>query len=128
MPCKKRNLRIRGCPNRPGFVYVTFVMDVYARCIVGRVAVSMKAELSPDALEQVLWARTHRQKLIRYGDRGIQYLSIRYTERLAEAGNNALAGTTVDSCDNALAETIIGLYKTVVIRQCGLWKGRNTVE
>ncbi len=112
-----------------GFVYVAFVVDVYARSIVGwRVSTSMKTELVLDALEQALWARKNRLGLIHHSDRGSQYLSIRYTERLAEAGINASVGTTGDSYDNALAETLIGLYKTEVIHYRGPWKGREAVE
>jgi len=112
-----------------GFVYVAFVVDVYARSIVGwRVSTSMKTELVMDALEQALWARKNRLGLVHHSDRGSQYLSIRYTERLAEAGINASVGTTGDSYDNALAETIIGLYKTEVIHHRGPWKGREAVE
>lgn len=93
-----------------GFVYVAFVIDVYARSIVGwRVSTSMKTELVLDALEQALWARKTHQQLVHHSDRGSQYLSIRYTERLAEVGIDASVGTTGDSYDNALAETIIGL-------------------
>jgi len=112
-----------------GFVYVAFVIDVYARCIVGwRVATSMKTGLVLDALEQALWARKHRQGLIHHSDRGSQYLSIRYTERMADEGIDASVGTTGDSYDNALAETIIGLFKTEVIHHRGPWKGRDAVE
>ena len=112
-----------------GFVYVAFVIDVYARSIVGwRVDRTMKTELVLDALEQALWARKNRRNLIHHSDRGSQYLSIRYTERLSEAGINASVGTTGDSYDNALAETIIGLYKTEVIHHRGPWKGRDAVE
>ena len=112
-----------------GFVYVAFVIDVFARRIVGwRVDRSMKTELVLDALEQALWARKNRLELIHHSDRGSQYLSIRYTERLAEAGIIASVGTTGDSYDNALAETIIGLYKAEVIHHRGPWKGREAVE
>ena len=112
-----------------GFVYVAFVIDVYARCIVGwRVATSMKTGLVLDALEQALWARKHRQGLIHHSDRGSQYLSIRYTERMADEGIDASVGTTGDSYDNALAETLIGLFKTEVIHHRGPWKGRDAVE
>ena len=112
-----------------GFVYVAFIIDVYARYIVGwRVSTSMKTELVLDALEQALWARKNLRELIHHSDRGSQYLSIRYTERLAEAEIAASVGTTGDSYDNALAETIIGLYKTEVIHHRGPWKGRESVE
>jgi transposase InsO family protein len=112
-----------------GFVYVAFVIDVYARAIVGwRVSRSMKTGLVLDALEQALWARKDREDLIHHSDRGSQYLSIRYTERLAEVGINASVGTTGDSYDNALAETIIGLYKTEVIHHRGPWRSLDAVE
>ena len=112
-----------------GFVYVAFVIDVFARSIVGwRVCRSMKTDLVLDDLEQALWARKRRQQLIHHSDRGSQYLSIRYTERLAEANISASVGTTGDSYDNALAETIIGLYKTEVIHHRGPWKGLDAVE
>ena len=88
----------------------------------------MKTELVLDALEQALWSRKNCRELTHHSDRGSQYLSIRYTERLAEAGINASVGTTGDSYDNALAETIIGLYKTEVIHHRGPWKGREAVE
>ncbi len=108
-----------------GFVYVAFVIDVYARCIVGwRVATSMKTELVLDALEQALWARKRRQGLIHHSDRG----SHRYTERMADEGIDASVSTTGDSYDNALAETIIGLFKTEVIHHRGPWKGLDAVE
>jgi len=112
-----------------GFVYVAFVIDVYARRIVGwRVANSLRTDLVLDALEQALHSRTGTQGLIHHSDRGCQYLSIRYTERLAEAGVNASVGSVGDSYDNALAETINGLYKTEVIRRRGPWRNIDTVE
>ncbi len=112
-----------------GFVYTAFVIDVYARRIVGwRVSRLMKTELVLDALEQALWARAPRQKLIHHSDRGSQYLSIRYTERLADAGIDPSVGATGDSYDNALAETIIGLYKTEVIHHRGPWRTMDMVE
>lgn len=113
-----------------GFVYVAFVIDVFARCIVGwRVSRSMQTEFVLDALEQALWARQpEREALIHHSDRGSQYVSIRYTERLTEAGIEPSVGTTGDSYDNALAETINGLYKTEVIRRLGPWKSLESVE
>jgi transposase InsO family protein len=112
-----------------GFVYVAFVIDVYSRRIVGwRVANSLRTDLVLDALEQALWSRTGTQGLIHHSDRGCQYLSIRYTERLAEAGVDASVGSVGDSYDNALAETINGLYKTEVIRQRGPWRHIDAVE
>jgi transposase InsO family protein len=102
-----------------GFVYVAFIIDVFARWIVGwRVSRSLRTDLVLDALEQALWSRQETDGLIHHSDRGSQYLSIRYTERLAEAGIHASVGRVGDSYDNALAETIIGLYKTEVIRHC----------
>ena len=104
-----------------GFVYVVFVIDVFARWIVGwRVSRSLRTDLVPDALEQALWFRQETDGLIRHSDRGSQYLSIRYTEQLAEAGIHASVGSVGDSYDNALVETIIGLYKTEVISGDGV--------
>lgn len=112
-----------------GFVYVVFVVDVYARRIVGwRVSRSLKTELVLDALEQALWARRDTNGLVHHSDRGCQYLSVRYTERLAEAGIEASVGSRGDSYDNALAETINGLYKTEVIYRRGPWKNLEAVE
>jgi putative transposase len=107
-----------------GFVYVAFIIDVFARSIVGwRVSRSLHTDLVLDALEQALWSRTKTAGLIHHSDRGCQYLSIRYTERLAEANIDASVGSVGDSYDNALAETINGLYKTEVIRRRGPWNG-----
>jgi transposase InsO family protein len=110
-------------------VYVAFVIDVFARLIVGwRVSNSLKTALVLDALEQALYSRTGTDGLIHHSDRGSQYLSIRYTERLAEAGIESSVGSRGDSYDNALAETIIGLYKTEVIRRRGPWRHIEAVE
>ena len=112
-----------------GFVYIAFVIDVFARRIVGwRVSRSLHTELVLDALEQALWSRTGTQGLIHHSDRGSQYLSIRYTERLAQADIDSSVGSVGDSYDNALAETINGLYKTEVIRHRGPWKTMEEVE
>jgi transposase InsO family protein len=112
-----------------GFVYVAFVIDAFARRIVGwRVARSLHTDLVLDALEQALHAREVGQGLIHHSDRGCQYLSIRYTERLADAGVEASVGSVGDSYDNALAETIIGLYKTEVIDARGPWRALDAVE
>jgi putative transposase len=112
-----------------GFVYVAFIIDVFARRIVGwRVANSLRTDLVLDALEQALCSRTGTQGLVHHSDRGCQYLSIRYTERLAEAGVDASVGSVGDSYDNALAETINGLYKTEVIRRRGPWRNIDVVE
>jgi len=114
-----------------GFVYVAFVIDVYARYIVGwRVSRSMHADFVLDALEQALYARKPQRddELIHHSDRGSQYVSIRYTERLAEAGIEPSVGSKGDSYDNALAETINGLYKTELIHRRVPWKTREAVE
>ena len=114
-----------------GFVYVAFIIDVFARRIVGwRVSRSMRTEFVLDALEQALYARQPQgdDALIHHSDRGSQYVSIRYSERLAEAGIEPSVGSTGDSYDNALAETINGLYKAEVIHRCGPWKTAEAVE
>jgi putative transposase len=113
----------------PGFVYVAFVIDVFARMIVGwRASNSLRTDLALDALEQALWARGDTDGLVHHSDRGSQYLSIRYTERLAEAGVEPSVGSVGDSYDNAMAETVIGLYKTEVIRRRGPWRNLDAVE
>jgi putative transposase len=112
-----------------GFVYVAFVIDVFSRGIVGwRVARTMRTDLVLDALEQALWARRDTDGLVHHSDRGSQYLSIRYSERLAAAGVEPSVGRRGDSYDNALAETIIGLYKTEVIHHRGPWRTIDMVE
>lgn len=112
-----------------GFVYVAFVIDVFARCIVGwRVSRSMQTDLVLDALEQALHARQVGDGLIHHSDRGVQYLSIRYTERLQEVSVEPSVGSTGDSYDNAMAESIIGLYKTEVIHARGPWRSLDAVE
>ena len=113
----------------PGFVYVAFVIDVFSRMIVGwRVSSSMSAELTLDALEQALWAREVKDRLIHHSDRGSQYLSIRYSQRLSEAGVEPSVGSVGDSYDNAMAESVIGLFKTEVIRRRGPWRNLESVE
>ena len=114
-----------------GFVYVAFVIDVFARAIVGwRVSRSMHTDFVLDALEQALYARRSERdgELIHHSDRGSEYLSIRYTERLAEAGIEPSVGSKGDSYDNALAETINGLYKAELIHRRAPWKTREAVE
>lgn len=112
-----------------GFVYVAFVIDVFSRMIVGWCASrSLRTDLALDALEQALWARPDTDGLVHHSDRGSQYLSIRYTERLAEAGIEPSVGSVGDSYDNALAESVIGLYKTEVIRRRGPWRNLEAVE
>ena len=112
-----------------GFVYVAFVIDAFSRRIVGwRVSQSLRSDLALDALEQTLYARPDTHGLVHHSDRGVQYLSIRYTDCLREAGIEPSVGRACDSCDNALAETIIGLYKTEVIRWLGPWRNVEDVE
>lgn len=114
-----------------GFVYVAFVIDAFARRIVGwRVSRSARADFVLDALEQALHQRRPfaGSGLVCHSDRGAQYVSIRYTERLAEAGIEPSVGSVGDSYDNALAETVIGLFKTEVIHRRGPWRSFETVE
>lgn len=114
-----------------GFVYVAFVIDVYARYIVGwRVSRTAHASFVLDALEQAIHQRrpVHRGGLVHHSDRGSQYVSIRYSERLAEAGIEPSVGSVGDSYDNALAETINGLYKAEVIHRRGPWRSFEAVE
>ena len=114
-----------------GWVYVAFVVDVFSRRIVGwRQSSSMHTDFVLDALEQALYDRkpTEDDGLVHHSDRGAQYLSIRYSERLAEAGIEPSVGSRGDSYDNALAETINGLYKAEVIHRRGPWKTKQAVE
>lgn len=114
-----------------GFVYVAFVIDVFSRSIVGwRVSNSLHAELALDALEMALWVRRNQELegVVHHSDRGVQYLAIRYTERLAEAGAVRSVGSRGDSYDNALAETVVGLYKAELIRRRGPWRNLEHVE
>ena len=114
-----------------GFVYVAFVIDVFSRFIVGwRVSNSLHTDLALDALEMAIW-RCQRQDLsglIHHSDRGVQYLSIRYTERLEDAGAVRSVGSRGDSYDNALAEAVNGLYKAELIRKRGPWRSLEQVE
>lgn len=111
-----------------GFVYVAFVIDVYARRIVGwKVSASAHTDFVLDALEQALHARRPKDTLIHHSDRGAQYVSIRYTQRLVEAGIEPSVGSVGDSYDNALAESINSLYKAEVIHRCS-WKNLQAVE
>jgi putative transposase len=114
-----------------GWVYVAFVVDVYSRFVVGwQAARSLRTDLALDALEMALWTRRTGPLagLIHHSDRGVQYLAIRYTERLAEAGVLPSVGSRGDSYDNALAESFNGLYKAELIRHCGPWRGLDDVE
>jgi putative transposase len=114
-----------------GFVYVAFVIDVFARRIVGwRVSASLKTDFVLDALEQAIHARcaTTLPGLVHHSDRGTQYLSMRYTDRLADEGIAPSVGSRGDSYDNALAESVIGLFKTEIIHRRGPWRTLETVE
>ena len=112
-----------------GFAYVAFVIDAFSRAIVGwRVLSSLKTDIALDALEQALHARRPGDGLVHHSDRGVQYLAIRYTGRLREAGVASSVGSVGDSYDNALAESTIGQFKTEVIRRCGPWRNVEEVE
>jgi putative transposase len=112
-----------------GMVYVAFVIDAFSRRIVGwKASSSMRTDLALDALEQALHQRATDERLVQQSDRGSQYLSLRYTERLAEAGIEASVGSRGDAYANALAESVIGLFKTEVVRHAGPWKGIDDVE
>jgi putative transposase len=114
-----------------GFVYVSFVIDCFARVIVGwQASRSLRTDLCLDALEQAIWSRHNHglEQLVHHSDRGVQYLSIRYTERVAGAGGVTSVGSRGDSYDNALVESVIGLYKTELVRNKGPWRGLDDVE
>lgn len=116
-----------------GFVYVAFITDVYSRMIVGwQASRSLRSDLALDALEQAIWARSQAgqklRELVHHSDRGVQYLSIRYTERLAETAAVNSVGSRGDSYDNALAETMNGLYKAELVRNRGPWRGLEDLE
>ena len=116
-----------------GFAYVAFCIDVYSRMITGwRASRSMSTDLVLDALEMGLWNRARHGRsvngLVHHSDAGSQYTSIRYTERLAEAGAKPSIGSVGDSYDNAMAESIIGLFKTELIRRRGPWRGLDDLE
>ncbi|WKV16052.1 IS3 family transposase [Janibacter limosus] len=116
-----------------GFVYVAFAIDVFSRMIVGwRAASSMKTDLPLDALDMALWSRRRAGRdvtgLVHHSDAGSQYTSIRYTDRLIEAGLHASIGTVGDSYDNALAESVNGLYKAELVYWEGPWRGRDDLE
>lgn len=115
---------------RTGFVYTAFIVDAFSRAIVGwRVMASLRAELALDALEMAIWARGNPlPDLVHHSDRGVQYLAIRYTERLAEAEAVGSVGSRGDSYDNALAETVNGLYKAELINRHGPWRTVEQVE
>ena len=114
-----------------GFAYTAFIVDAFSRYIVGwRVCTTLRADLALDALEMAIWARQPKAEggLVHHSDRGVQYLSIRYTERLAEEGAVTSVGSRGDSYDNAPAETVMGLYKTELIRRRGPWRTAEQLE
>ncbi len=118
---------------RSGFVYVAFVIDAHSRRILGwHASRSLRSELAVHALEQAISERARAgaslQGLIHHSDRGVQYLSIRYTDRLADNDIIASVGSRGDSYDNALAETTIGLYKTELVHNRGPWQGLHDLE
>ncbi len=113
-----------------GFAYAAFVIDVFSRRIVGwRVSTTLRADLAIDALEMAIWSRTQSlEGLVHHSDRGKQYLSIRYTERLADEGAVTSVGSVGDSYDNAMAESVIGLYKSELVTMRGPWRSVDDVE
>jgi putative transposase len=114
-----------------GWAYVAFVIDVFSRFVVGwQASTSLRTDLALDALEMAMWSRRDHDLngLVHHSDRGVQYLAIRYSERLAQAGAVASVGSRGDSYDNALAESFNGLYKTELIRRQGPWRGLDDVE
>ena len=116
-----------------GWVYAAFVIDVYSRQVVGwQLATHLRTDLALDALEMAIWRRQREHadlsRLVHHSDRGVQYLSIRYTERLSDAGAVASVGSKGDSYDNALAESFNGLYKAELIRRYGPWRGIDDLE
>jgi putative transposase len=114
-----------------GVSYVAFVTDVFSRYIVGwKVSTTLRAELALDALEMAIWVRGtgDLEGLVHHSDRGVQYLAIRYTERLADAGAVRSVGSRGDSYDNALAESVIGLFKTELIKKQGTWRSFEQLE
>jgi putative transposase len=114
-----------------GVAYVAFVTDVFSRYIVGwKVSTTLRAELALDALEMSIWVRrsVDLAGLVHHSDRGVQYLAIRYTERLADAGAVCSVGSRGDSYDNALAESVIGLFKTEVVKKQGSWRSFEQLE
>ena len=118
------------CATWSGMVYTAFIVDVFSRRIVGwRTSTSVTTDLPFDALDMAIWARDDRiDNLVHHSDRGSQYTSIRYTERLIDSGAECSVGTTGDSYDNALAESVIGLYKTELVRKNGPWKTVDELE
>jgi putative transposase len=124
---------ITYCRTFAGWVYAAFIIDVYSRRVVGwQLSRSLRTDLALDALEMGIWTRTHVghavDGLIHHSDRGVQYLAIRYTQRLAEAGAVASVGSRGDSYDNALAEAFNSLFKAELVRHRGPWKNIDDLE
>ena len=124
---------ITYCRTFAGWVYAAFVIDVFSRRVVGwQLSTSLRTDLALDALEMGLWTRQHEgrdpQGLIHHSDKGVQYLALRYTQRLAEAGAVASVGSTGDSYDNALAEAFNSLFKAELVRNRGPWKSIDDLE
>jgi putative transposase len=124
---------ITYCRTFAGWVYAAFVIDVFSRRVVGwQLSTSLRTDLALDALEMGLWTRQREdrdpQGLIHHSDKGVQYLALRYTQRLAEAGAVASVGSTGDSYDNALAEAFNSLFKAELIRNKGPWKNIDDLE
>lgn len=118
-------------PTWAGFCYTGFIIDAYSRAIVGwRVATTLRASLALDALEMAIWARQDAglEALVHHSDRGVQYLSVRYSQRLADQGAVASVGSRGALFDNALAEAVNGLYKAELISPRGPWRTADQVE
>lgn len=124
---------ITYCRTFAGWVYAAFVIDVFSRRVVGwQLSTSLRTDLALDALEMGLWTRQHEGRdtsgLIHHSDKGVQYVAIRYTQRLADAGVVASVGSTGDSYDNALAEAFNSLFKAELIRNRGPWRSIDDLE
>ena len=124
---------ITYCRTYAGWVYAAFVTDVFSRRVVGwQLSTSLRTDLALDALNMGLWTRQHERhdtsSLVHHSDRGVQYVAIRYTERLAEAGVVASVGSRGDSYDNALAEAFNSLFKAELVRNLGPWKNIDDLE
>jgi putative transposase len=124
---------ITYCRTFSGWVYVAFVIDVFSRGVVGwQVSTSLRTDLALDALEMGLWQQHRAGRdttgLIHHSDKGVQYVAVRYTQRLAEAGAVASVGSTGDSYDNAMAEAFNSLFKAELVRNKGPWKGIDDLE
>ena len=124
---------ITYCRTFAGWVYAAFVTDVFSRRVVGwQLSKNLRTDLALDALEMGIWTRQHAERdvsgLVHHSDRGVQYVAVRYTQRLAEAGAVASVGTTGDSYDNALAEAFNSLFKAELVRNKGPWKNIDDLE